>query len=37
MNSNDEIIKEWKKEMKYEEVKEEMMKDSMLQRLCLPV
>ena len=37
MNSDDEIIKEWKKEMKYEEVKEEMMKDSMLQRLCSPV
>ena len=37
MNSDDEIIKEWKNEMKYEEVKEEMMNDSMLQRLCLPV
>ena len=27
MNSDDEIIKGWKNEMKYEEVKEEMMND----------
>lgn len=33
----DEQLNAWKKEMNYEEVKEEMMNDPALNRLCSPV
>lgn len=35
--SGDEQLATWKKEMNYEEVKEEMMNDPILNRLCSPV
>ena len=36
-SSSKEQLKAWKKEMGYEQVKQAMMTDSMLDRVCSPV